>query len=82
MGLHPTQIKVRKKQLGPEPVITVTGQGRSPTPTSDEIPANGTKSPNMDKAKFCNENYTSAPAYNKGPYMVVGRNEITSIGRK
>jgi hypothetical protein len=51
--------------------------------SSDNIPANGTKPiDNMSKAAFANSNYTIAPYTNKGAYMVIGKNEITAIGKK
>jgi hypothetical protein len=37
----------------------------------------------MSKATFSKENYTTAIAYNKGPYMVVSKDEVnSSVGKK
>lgn len=46
-----------------------------------EIPGNGTK---RDDSGFLKEskNYTVAIAYNKGNYMVIGKDEVQSIGKK
>jgi len=49
---------------------------------SNSIPANGTKPVDISKAAFSNTNYTIAPAYNKGAYQVISKNEISAIGKK
>lgn len=44
---------------------------------------NGTKSPDMSKANFAKNNYAMAPAYNKGPIMVVTKEDLKlGSGRK
>ena len=52
-----------------------------PDERSTHIPGNGLK---KDKSGFIQESakYPSAPAYNKGPYMVIPTSEIKHIGRK
>lgn len=65
------------------PNQTQTGVVRSHIHTSDKIPANGTKPiDTMSKAAFANSNYTIAPAYNKGAYQVVSKDEIKYMGKK
>jgi hypothetical protein len=53
-----------------------------PDERSTHIPGNGLKKDNSGLIDIATKNYTSAPAYNKGPYMVVSKNEIKHIGRK
>lgn len=51
--------------------------------TSDVIPANGTKSPDMSKANFSKSNFALVPAYNKGPIQPMTKNDMKSgAGRK
>lgn len=80
-GIHPDQIKQKKKELGSPNSIPVY-KIENPVALSNTIPSNGTKSPDMSKAKFSNENYTIAPAYNKGAYQVLSRSEVITAGRK
>jgi hypothetical protein len=49
---------------------------------SDQIPANGTKPVDVSKAKFAQENYTIAPAYSKGAYQVISKNDVKTMGKK
>lgn len=80
MGAHPTQLK-KIKRNGTLPLTSgITKVGVAPT--SDMIPANGTKPVDMSKAIFAKENYTIAPAYNKGAYQVIGKSEVEAIGKK
>lgn len=44
--------------------------------TSNTIPGNGTKSPDMSKAQFAKDNFALVPAYNKGPIGVFTKNNI------
>lgn len=48
--------------------------------TSDKI-GNGFKK-RVDDTAFCNHGHVVAPAYNKGPSMVVPKSEVKHIGRK
>lgn len=51
--------------------------------TSDTIPGNGTKSPDMSKAQFAKNNFALVPAYNKGPIQPMTKNDLKSgAGRK
>ena len=51
--------------------------------TSDNIPANGTKSPDMSKAQFAKDNFALVPAYNKGPIQPMTKDDLKSgAGRK
>lgn len=80
-GLSRVQVAAKKRSLG-SPYVLPT-YTREPLPRlSDDIPSNGTKSPDMSKANFSKENYAMAPAYNKGPVMVIGKNEIQYAGKK
>lgn len=82
MGVHPTQISKRKKILG-SPNELPNLKVESNAELSNTIPANGTKKTDISKTKFSRENYTSVPAYNKGPYMVVSKSELKNgAGRK
>ena len=48
---------------------------------SNKIGHGGTKPDNRWKIE-ASKNYTIAPAYNKGPYMVVAKEDIKTAGRK
>ena len=51
--------------------------------TSNSIPGNGTKSPDMSKAQFAKENFALVPAYNKGPIQPLTKDDLKSgAGRK
>jgi len=50
--------------------------------TSDKIPSNGQKDPDISKAKFSQKNYALVPAYNKGPVMVMNKGNIKDAGKK
>ncbi len=51
--------------------------------TSDTIPSNGTKSPDMSKARFSKDNFALVPAYNKGPIQPMTKKDLQSgAGRK
>ena len=56
----------------------------SPKPNiklSNKIGRGGTKPDNSWKIE-ASKNFTIAPAYNKGPYMVVAKEDIKTAGRK
>ena len=50
-------------------------------PMSNKISHGGTKPDNRWKIE-ASKQYTIAPAYNKGPYMVVAKEDIKTAGRK
>ena len=50
-------------------------------PMSNKIGQGGTKPDNRWKIEACKQ-YTIVPAYNKGPYMVVAKEDIKTAGRK
>ena len=50
-------------------------------PMSNKIGHGGTKPDNRWKIEE-SKNFTIAPAYNKGPYMVVAKEDIKTAGRK
>ena len=51
--------------------------------TSNTIPGNGTKSPDMSKAQFAKDNFALVPAYNKGPIQPMTKDDLKSgAGRK
>ena len=56
-----------------EPINTI--------PLSNKIGQGGTKPDNRWKIE-ASKNFTIAPAYNKGPYMVVAKEDIKTAGRK
>ena len=53
----------------------------SDIPLSNKIGQGGTKPDNRWKIE-ASKNFTIAPAYNKGPYMVVAKEDIKTAGRK
>ena len=53
----------------------------SDVPMSNKIGTGGTKPDNSWKIE-ASKNFTIAPAYNKGPYMVVAKDDIKTAGRK
>ncbi len=80
-GLLPAQVSARKKTLGnpnkiPSYVCAATAA------LSNDIPSNGTKSPDISKAEFSKSNYAMVPAYNKGPIQPISKNEIQYAGKK
>ena len=61
---------------------TITGvQAAEAVPLSNKIGHGGTKPDNSWKIE-ASKNFTIAPAYNKGPYMVVAKQDIKTMGRK
>ena len=61
---------------------TITGrQAAEAIPLSNKISHGGTKPDNRWKIE-ASKNFTIAPAYNKGPYMVVAKEDIKTAGRK
>ena len=50
-------------------------------PLSNKIGSGGTKPDDSWKIE-ASKNWTIAPAYNKGPYMVVAKEDIKTAGRK
>ena len=60
----------------------ITGkQAPEAVPLSNKIGTGGTKPDNSWKIE-ASKNFTVAPAYNKGPYMVVAKEDIKTAGRK
>jgi len=60
----------------------ITGrQAAEAIPLSNKIGQGGTKPDNRWKIE-ASKAYTIAPAYNKGPYMVVAKEDIKTAGRK
>ena len=60
----------------------ITGrQAAEAVPLSNKIGQGGTKPDNRWKIE-ASKAYTVAPAYNKGPYMVVAKEDIKTAGRK
>ena len=53
----------------------------SDVPMSNTIGNGGTKPDNSWKIEE-SKNFTIVPAYNKGPYMVVNKNDLKTAGRK
>ena len=53
----------------------------SDVPMSNKIGHGGTKPDNSWKIE-ASKNFTIAPAYNKGPYMVVAKQDIKTMGKK
>ena len=53
----------------------------SDVPMSNKIGTGGTKPDNSWKIE-ASKNFTIAPAYNNGPYMVVAKEDIKTAGRK
>lgn len=78
-GLSRAEVKAKKKQLGSPNTIPDYTTTRY---TSDNIPANGTKSPDISKAEFAKKNYPMIPAYNKGPVMVISKDDVKYAGKK
>ena len=82
MGVAPGQLKSKKKQLG-SPYSIPSYETKVVAELSNSIPSNGTKSPDVSIANFCKENYAMVPAYNKGPVMVVSKQDLKDgAGRK
>jgi|TARA_R110002126_G_scaffold133466_4_gene277528 hypothetical protein len=74
-GLTRSEVKKKKHQLGRPakiPIYAVTAD----VPLSNVIPENGTKSSDTSKATFCNQNYAIAPAFNKGPYQPMSKEDM------
>ena len=81
-GLSRDQVITKKRALGPVNSIP-DYKTASPYKLSNAIPANGTKSTDTMKADFANANYCTAPAYNKGPIMLVTKDDLRNgAGRK
>ena len=53
----------------------------SDVPMSNNVGRGGTKPDNSWKIE-ASKNFTIVPAYNKGPYMVVGKEDLKTAGRK
>lgn len=82
MGVAPGQLKSKKKQLG-SPYSIPSYETKVVAELSNSIPSNGTKSPDVSIANFCKENYAMVPAYNKGPVMLVTKQDLKDgAGRK
>lgn len=80
-GASRAQIKDARKYLG-RPDFTPELRQSTAIKTSDKIPENGTKETDTSKAEFCKKNYPMMPAYNKGPIMVVSKEEVKTAGKK
>lgn len=80
-GLLPSQVQLKRRALG-SPVEFPDYSCKRTASLSNNIPSNGTKSFDMSKANFAKENYAMVPAYNKGPVMVVSKNDIAYAGKK
>jgi len=59
----------------------VIKQPTNAIPLSNKIGVGGTKPDNSWKIE-ASKNFTVAPAYNKGPYMVIAKEDIKTAGRK
>ena len=59
----------------------VIKQPTNAIPLSNKIGSGGTKPDNRWKIE-ASKNFTIAPAYNKGPYMVVAKQDIKTMGKK
>ena len=59
----------------------VIKQPTNAIPLSNKIGVGGTKPDNSWKIE-ASKNFTIAPAYNKGPYMVIAKEDIKTAGRK
>lgn len=85
-GVGRVHIKSLKKKLGSPYSIPDYSQERqtlrSVATLSDSIPTNGTKETSTEKADFCKQNYAMVPAYNKGPIMVVNKDDLKYAGKK
>lgn len=79
-GVTPEQIKTKKKELGVKFEYNLRDPERT-SPTSDKIPANGTKRDERYKLTVSSQ-YPIAPAFNKGAYCVIGKEDIKTAGRK
>ena len=75
MGVHPTQLKKRKKNKWDYSLKVKGGVS-----LSDKIPENGTKS--ITTNQFVSDTHTVMIAYNKGNYQVVNKDEIKYAGKK
>lgn len=73
MGVHPKQIKKTKRNWVYDLSVKKTYA------LSNDIPANGLK---KEQKVFTSDTHTSAIAYNKGPYMVVNKDELKHVGKK
>jgi len=73
-GRHSINIAERTMQYEREATL-------SDVPMSNKISHGGTKPDNRWKIE-ASKNFTIAPAYNKGPYMVVAKEDIKTAGRK
>lgn len=80
MGVHPLQIKAKKNMSKDKWVYDISTEEN--IPLSNCIPANGTKSVCIKKAEFSNKNYTIAPAYSKGAYQVISKEDVRTAGKK
>jgi hypothetical protein len=81
-GVHPDQIKkVAKPKWEYDLEISETTKRYR---YDGSIPGNGTQHPTigLDKAKISSNNFTIAPAYNKGPVMVIAKEDIKTACRK
>lgn len=80
-GLTRSQVKDKRTQLGNPNTIPDYSTTNSVS-LSNTIPSNGTKSADISKSQFSKKNHTTAPAYNKGPVMVISKEDIRYAGKK
>ena len=73
MGVHPTQLKKRTKQWTYDLRVAENHK------LSNKIPANGLK---KEAKTFKSDTHVSAIAYNKGPYMLLNKDDIKHAGKK
>lgn len=81
-GVHPDQIK---KIVKPKWEYNIgVSESTQLYRQTGEIPPNGTRHPtaSLDRANASRDNYTIAPAYNKGGYQVISKEDIKTAGRK
>ena len=74
-GRHAIQVAQRIMEVNP-------GETKlSDIPLSNNVCVGGTKPDNSWKIE-ASKNFTVVPAYNKGPYMVVSKEDLKTAGRK
>jgi hypothetical protein len=82
-GVHPEQIKFLKdnyKKAGRSPMGPIQISHGFTRPAGN-IAANGTRSPDNSRIK-ASSSYTVGVAYNKGPVMVISKDNVQYMGKK
>ena len=74
-------IDVVSRMIKEDDTVITGRQAAEAIPLSNKIGQGGTKPDNSWKIE-ASKNFTIAPAYNKGPYMVVAKEDIKTAGRK